>query len=580
MARPSPGGYNVVRLTLAPPEPAAPEPAAPALEPRPAWRLDGLTPSRCRWSLAGLLGFGVVAHVLYLTVNCPLDLSGDEAHYWDWSRQLGLSYYSKGPVVAYLIRASCGVFGDAMWAVRLPAVALAAASGVLTYAVTRRLFGSDRLALGATALGAAVPVFAAGSLLMTIDAPFYACWAGATLLATYALFDGKRWAWPAMGVVVGVGFLAKYAMFLWPIGPALFVLLDRRARRAVWGAGVLIAVSIALACTVPVVAYNARHGWVSLRHVAKQTGVAGVDPSPWYAPLAGLGEMVGGQAAVLGPVLAGLMAIAVWRGIRLARAGEGAVGADAAPAGRDARAAKFLLCVGLPMLAIVAATSLRTKVQANWPVPAYFTLLILTAWFLATRLRDAATWRPYRAWFWAGVVGFGVVGTVLAHHSEWLYPPVARLNAALGTNLQPRRFDPANRLRGWAELGDAVGGELGALGPGAFVLCADYQTTGLMAFYVPGQPVTYCAGSYFTEDRKRYSQYDLWANRDLDRPALRGRDAVYVGYKSRDVERAFDSVDRVREVRIEVGGLTVRRFTLWRCRGFRGMTRPATDGSY
>ncbi|HMO25806.1 MAG TPA: hypothetical protein PKB10_06010, partial [Tepidisphaeraceae bacterium] len=65
---------------------------------------------------------GFVAHLLYLTINCPIDLSGDEAHYWDWSRQLDLSYYSKGPVVAYIIRASCAIFGDVMWAVRLPAL--------------------------------------------------------------------------------------------------------------------------------------------------------------------------------------------------------------------------------------------------------------------------------------------------------------------------------------------------------------------------------------------------------------------------------------------------------------------------
>ena len=34
-----------------------------------------------------------------------LDLSPDEAHYWEWSRRLDLSYYSKGPLIAYLIAA-------------------------------------------------------------------------------------------------------------------------------------------------------------------------------------------------------------------------------------------------------------------------------------------------------------------------------------------------------------------------------------------------------------------------------------------------------------------------------------------
>ena len=63
---------------------------------------------------------------------CPLELAPDEAHYWDWSRHLDWSYYSKGPLVAWLIRASCELFGPLSLeltgslaaAVRLPAVAL------------------------------------------------------------------------------------------------------------------------------------------------------------------------------------------------------------------------------------------------------------------------------------------------------------------------------------------------------------------------------------------------------------------------------------------------------------------------
>src|SRR5262245_36240646 len=87
----------------------------------PAWRLDWLTPLRCRIILISLLAVGAFFHVRYLH-NSPIDLSGDEAQYWDWSRNLDLSYYSKGPLIAYIIRASCAIFGDTMPAVRYPAI--------------------------------------------------------------------------------------------------------------------------------------------------------------------------------------------------------------------------------------------------------------------------------------------------------------------------------------------------------------------------------------------------------------------------------------------------------------------------
>src|SRR5262249_27392269 len=91
-------------------------------------------PSGKVWPYRLLAGFLIVAaailRILYLANNCPLDLAADEAHYWDWSRHLDWCYYSKGPLVAYLIRGSCELFGgwsqdltgNLMLAVRLPAI--------------------------------------------------------------------------------------------------------------------------------------------------------------------------------------------------------------------------------------------------------------------------------------------------------------------------------------------------------------------------------------------------------------------------------------------------------------------------
>ena len=40
----------------------------------------------------------------WFVASGQLYLAQDEAQYWDWSRTLQLSYYSKGPLIAYLIR--------------------------------------------------------------------------------------------------------------------------------------------------------------------------------------------------------------------------------------------------------------------------------------------------------------------------------------------------------------------------------------------------------------------------------------------------------------------------------------------
>src|SRR5215218_3143086 len=119
-------------------------PAAPDPPPQSATRPAALL----------ILGW-VVLNLAYLGWLCPLDLSPDEAHYWHWSRHLDWSYYSKGPLVAWLIRGSCELFGSwseqhtgsLTFAVRLPAVACGALLLTSLYVLSMQVFGRPRLAI-------------------------------------------------------------------------------------------------------------------------------------------------------------------------------------------------------------------------------------------------------------------------------------------------------------------------------------------------------------------------------------------------------------------------------------------------
>src|SRR5688572_19766789 len=170
-----------------------------------------LSARACRIIAALIIGGVVLFHLIYLTWRCPLDLAGDEAYYWEWSRNLDLSYYSKGPATAYLIRASCAIFGDTMPAVRLPAVTLRAAVAMLTYWLALRLFRNELLALLATLISYLVPMFLAAGLIMTTDPGYLFWWASATCLACTAIWDQRRLAWIGVGLAVGIGILTKFS---------------------------------------------------------------------------------------------------------------------------------------------------------------------------------------------------------------------------------------------------------------------------------------------------------------------------------------------------------------------------------
>ncbi len=522
-------------------------------EHRPVWKFDWLTPARCRLLLALALLLSFLGNLRYITHDCPIDLSGDEAQYWDWSRNLDLSYYSKGPLVAYIIRANCAVFGEHAWAVRLPALIFAAGTAVVTYLLTLKLFKSDRLALGTVLLNGLVPMFIAGGVLMTIDPPFFFCWAIATYFAALAIFDRRGWCWPAAGIFVGLGILAKYGMLLWIPTLLIALAVDRRSRPLLKTSGPWVAVIVALLFMTPMVIWNQRHGWVSFHHVAAQTGTSDLQSKVTFS----LPEFLGTQIGVIGPTLAVLMVAAVVYGCKRAK---------------ESREMCFLLAIGLPFFLVNAVWSAVAKIQANWPAPAYFTLLILTAFFIATRLNDVKLWQPWKWWVYATVV-LGVIATPILHNTHIIYPIARRFTH------EARKFDPSARLKGWRELADAVTAARDELGDGTFVFADDYQTASELAFYLRGQPKTFYAGSYFTGDRqRRRSQFDMWPDRSLDiekNPSIAGRNAVYVGWVNEDVYRAFERVEPFTDV-VTHDGEVVRNIRYARCYGFKGMKQPTT----
>ena len=131
--------------------------------------------NRWRWA-ALLLSVGLAAARTGYLAWGPLGLAPDEAYYWVWAEHPALSYHSKGPMVAWIITATTRLAGDTEVGVRLGSVILAAATGLLLYLLTWRVYLSDRAALLSLALANAIPVYAAGAVIMTPDTPLVLFW--------------------------------------------------------------------------------------------------------------------------------------------------------------------------------------------------------------------------------------------------------------------------------------------------------------------------------------------------------------------------------------------------------------------
>lgn len=566
------------------------------------------------WPAALLVLAILAARVVYLVWLCGYDLIEDEAQYWLWSNHLDWSYYSKGPGVAWAIWLSGQFFGEAEWAVRLPSAVFSAIGALAAGALARNLAvdawvrageavrgwaSPARVGLAAALAYSIVPVLQGAGIIMTIDAPYVACWAvGCWAFAKALTHAGPRegeedaqWGvdagwrgvwWAAVGLAVAVGFLFKYTMLLLVPGLVLFLILTRRERgpllptratRAWLAAGV----AIALAGLAPVVYWNQINGWPTLAHLLGHLGLrAGDVPvsaggsswSPVWLP-----ELIAQQVAMVGPWIV-LGCAQAWRTMR------GTDRGDPRHAGR-----LLLSCAATPILVFYAIVALIAEPEGNWPMAAYATLVPLAAWAgvdaVAAR-RRAEDHKRARVVLWRIGIWYAVVAAVPVHGLDVVADGASALNRQTWfrrafesvTGRAPTDRDLAGRVRGAREMARHVQELVRGLemdrGVEAFVVAQHYGRASQLSYYLkpreapapprvspegeriaPGvsridRPRVVCA---MVQTGGRRSQFDLWAHTRLDQPWLLGRPAVIVTSMRPEAlavwERMFERVEPI-----------------------------------
>lgn len=130
--------------------------------------------SRVSASTGASLTLGVIALLtalrIALLVVSPLDLFVDEAQYWLWSTQPAAGYFSKPPLIAWLIALTTRLAGEAAWAVRLASPLLhAGAAGFILLA--GRVLYDARTGAAAALVYLTLPAVSFSSLLISTDAP-------------------------------------------------------------------------------------------------------------------------------------------------------------------------------------------------------------------------------------------------------------------------------------------------------------------------------------------------------------------------------------------------------------------------
>ncbi|HEX3945274.1 MAG TPA: glycosyltransferase family 39 protein [Rhizomicrobium sp.] len=344
----------------------------------------------------------------------PLQLYPDEAQYWWWAQTPDWGYFSKPPLIAWIIWLTTRLSGSE-WAIRLASPLLHAAAALTIFGIGRLAYDA-RVGFWSALAYATLPGVSYSSGLISTDVPLLFCWAVA-LYAFLRARDESGWRWPILcGVALGTGLLAKYAMLYFLLGAALAALFDGPTRRLVLSRRGLVVLVLGFLILSPNLFWNASHGYPTLAHTEANAN--------WGRAKFNLGNaaaFIAGQFGVFGPLMMAGWLGALWH-LR---------------ASTRRQPALVLAAFSAPVLILIVIQSFISDANANWAASAYVAAVPLAVAMLLEWWKSRLLW---------GSLAIGAA-TMLTLWVAQVSPALAD-RALLGNALK--------RQEGWRELGMAV----------------------------------------------------------------------------------------------------------------------------
>ncbi len=511
----------------------------------------------------------IVLTVLRLVYIGNVGLMPDEAYYHEWSQRLDWWYFSKGPGIALIIRAGTALFGHTEFGVRFFAPLFGLGTTLLVHWLARRIY-DGRTAFWTVVVMCVSPIFNAGAMLMTIDAPSIFFWAASLCTLWLALEKSPAfsWWWVLTGLLTGLGFLCKMTNAAFFASVLLLLLMTPRYRAELIGRGFWAMIFVFIPFLVPAALWNAAHGWPTTTHLAARGGLG---EAWWNFNFPAFGEFVALQFGVHSPLIFFTMMMALvaatapsfgrwfvattrsiaslpftlrsswvgWALLAVGLLGLWMAGNFFERTGFYLAAkllaalvaiifigthkdgpniqwkSRFLGAFALPILIGYTWIALHHKTQPNWTAPAIVSLAVLaTSYGIDRVLRGVRGARG----FTVAALALGALITIVMANTDLL--------RAIGIPLKYSGSDPSARMRGWRDVANDVAKFRAVIeaesGQKTFLIANHYATAAELCFYLPekrieapGHPAVYVAESPVAENQFHFwGRYDEYEKRE------------------------------------------------------------------
>jgi hypothetical protein len=414
-----------------------------------------------RCSRAALTLIVLFALVRVALAYC-LGLGVDESYTVVISRGLALSYFDHPPLHQWLAHFTAMLVGEGA-SIRLPFIALFAATGWVMFALTRGLFGARAGVWAVFCLNVSAFFLVSAGGWVVPDGPLLFTLAAAAFVLARLFFEpldpATIWRlWLTAGFWLGLAGLSKYSAVFFVLGLVAFLALSPRQRHWFAHPAPYLAALLCLAMVSPVIVWNEQNQWVSFAF----QGVRGAPGAHWR-PLQ-VGAMILGQTLWLTPWAFAAMSAAIVAVARRAWIDERRL---------------YLLCLSLPPIVVFSLVPLwGARGLPHWPMPGwFFAFPLLGAWLvdvLAKRLN-------LRLWASVSTALLGLIVVALVWQTA-----TGRITRAFP--LPQGAADPTLEALSWDRLNDSP--LLGASPAPAFVVSTKWSEGAKIALALgPRMPV-------------------------------------------------------------------------------------------
>ena len=303
---------------------------------------------------------------VFAIISTPLELSADEAQYWLWSKELNWGYFSKPPMIAWLIHVSNNIFGDYDYSIRIFAPLIHGINALVIFRLSQEINDNNLAHFLSSLIWLTLPIVGVGSFLMSTDTPLVLIWTTSLLVIVKAYNSDNLFLWNLAGLIAGLALYAKYAALYLPLGLIIFYIINFQYEKNIKLRGLFLFVLNFIIVSLPNVIWNYFNNFHTINHLSSNA----VIDAPSYSLIGSLTFLIA-QVAILGPLLFIVFLLTAYNIKRLNKL------------------SIFLLYFIFPVYILMFIQGFFSEANENWAASALPAITILCGYFLSKRIKFA-----------------------------------------------------------------------------------------------------------------------------------------------------------------------------------------------